>query len=195
MVVVWLARSEFLGAAGAHESLPPLRWWLGLKGMDGGGHALNLNLKSAFPLNANTCGRACRCALSWGRATWRAAWPCWRGATTAASRAARGASWRRRCRSCWSRYRWGQGAARLVGVSLLWVVAGRSGALAGNLSRCSRALSSCHPACSSRVTCCHAQADMYAKARAEFDGCIERVTTWDDFMAALGRNHMALAPW
>ncbi|KAI7837371.1 hypothetical protein COHA_008810 [Chlorella ohadii] len=39
------------------------------------------------------------------------------------------------------------------------------------------------------------QADMYAKARAEFDSCIERVTSWDDFMAALGRNHMALAPW
>ncbi len=36
---------------------------------------------------------------------------------------------------------------------------------------------------------------MYAKARAEFDSCIERVTSWDEFMAALGRNHMALAPW
>ncbi|PRW57585.1 proline--tRNA cytoplasmic isoform A [Chlorella sorokiniana] len=39
------------------------------------------------------------------------------------------------------------------------------------------------------------QAEMYAKARAEFDSCIERVTTWDDFMAALERKHMALAPW
>lgn len=39
------------------------------------------------------------------------------------------------------------------------------------------------------------QADMLAKARAEFDSCIERVSTFDEFMAALDRKHMCLAPW
>ena len=42
--------------------------------------------------------------------------------------------------------------------------------------------------------CCR-QEEMYARKRAEFDACIETVTTWDDFMAALDRKHMALAPW
>lgn len=36
---------------------------------------------------------------------------------------------------------------------------------------------------------------MYARARAAFDGCIEVAYTWDDFMAALERKHMVLAPW
>lgn len=39
------------------------------------------------------------------------------------------------------------------------------------------------------------QADMLAKARAEFDSCIERVYNFDEFMAALDRKHMCLAPW
>ncbi|KAK9805160.1 hypothetical protein WJX72_002679 [[Myrmecia] bisecta] len=39
------------------------------------------------------------------------------------------------------------------------------------------------------------QVDMLARARGEFDSCIERVTTWDAFMSALDRKHMALAPW
>eukprot|EP01025_Chloroclados_australasicus_P066364 TRINITY_DN9135_c0_g1_i2.p1 TRINITY_DN9135_c0_g1~~TRINITY_DN9135_c0_g1_i2.p1 ORF type:complete len:737 (+),score=106.99 TRINITY_DN9135_c0_g1_i2:128-2338(+) len=39
------------------------------------------------------------------------------------------------------------------------------------------------------------QNDMYSKARAEFDSCVEQVTTWDDFMNALDNKHMALAPW
>ena len=36
---------------------------------------------------------------------------------------------------------------------------------------------------------------MLARARAEFDSSIERTLTWDDFMAALDRKHMVLAPW
>ena len=36
---------------------------------------------------------------------------------------------------------------------------------------------------------------MYAARRAEYEACVETVTTWDGFMAALGRRHMALAPW
>lgn len=39
------------------------------------------------------------------------------------------------------------------------------------------------------------QADMYERQRTIFEGSIEKVTTWDDFMAALDRKHMALAPW
>ncbi|CAG9461739.1 unnamed protein product [Pedinophyceae sp. YPF-701] len=39
------------------------------------------------------------------------------------------------------------------------------------------------------------QADMYAKARAEFDASMERVTEWGEFMGALDRLHMVLAPW
>ncbi|KAL4441883.1 hypothetical protein ABPG77_003799 [Micractinium sp. CCAP 211/92] len=39
------------------------------------------------------------------------------------------------------------------------------------------------------------QGDMYARARAAFDASIEVAYTWDDFMAALERKHMVLAPW
>ena len=39
------------------------------------------------------------------------------------------------------------------------------------------------------------QADMYARARRDFDACVERAATWDEFMAALDRKHMVLAPW
>lgn len=39
------------------------------------------------------------------------------------------------------------------------------------------------------------QSDLLSKAREEFDSCIETATTWDDFMAALDRKHMVLAPW
>lgn len=39
------------------------------------------------------------------------------------------------------------------------------------------------------------QADMFAKAKAKYDDCVEKVTTWDDFMAALNNKHMCLAPW
>ena len=39
------------------------------------------------------------------------------------------------------------------------------------------------------------QADMLARATAEFEACKERATTWEKFMAALDRRHMCLAPW
>jgi prolyl-tRNA synthetase len=39
------------------------------------------------------------------------------------------------------------------------------------------------------------QNDMFAKAKAEFDSCIETVWEWDDFVPALDRKHMVLAPW
>jgi len=39
------------------------------------------------------------------------------------------------------------------------------------------------------------QSDMLRKAREESSGCIETVTTWDEFIAALDRKHMVLAPW
>jgi len=39
------------------------------------------------------------------------------------------------------------------------------------------------------------QGDLYARARTAFDGCVERAYNWEDFMAALERKHMVLAPW
>ena len=39
------------------------------------------------------------------------------------------------------------------------------------------------------------QADMLARSTAEFEECMETATTWDEFMAALDRKHMVLAPW
>ena len=39
------------------------------------------------------------------------------------------------------------------------------------------------------------QDDLYAKARAAYDACLEKVTTWEEFTAALDRKHMVLAPW
>ncbi|KFM24691.1 Putative proline-tRNA ligase [Auxenochlorella protothecoides] len=39
------------------------------------------------------------------------------------------------------------------------------------------------------------QSDMLAKAKATLDTCIEQVTTWEGFMAALERKHAVLAPW
>ena len=36
---------------------------------------------------------------------------------------------------------------------------------------------------------------MLAKASREFEACVELTNTWDDFMGALSRGHMALAPW
>lgn len=36
---------------------------------------------------------------------------------------------------------------------------------------------------------------MLAAARQRYDACLEQVTTWDAFMAALNNRHMALAPW
>ncbi|EIE23566.1 prolyl-tRNA synthetase [Coccomyxa subellipsoidea C-169] len=39
------------------------------------------------------------------------------------------------------------------------------------------------------------QADMLARSTAEFEECKETATTWDEFMAALDRKHMVLAPW
>mmetsp|Transcript_7713 Transcript_7713/g.13324 ORF Transcript_7713/g.13324 Transcript_7713/m.13324 type:complete len:651 (+) Transcript_7713:45-1997(+) len=39
------------------------------------------------------------------------------------------------------------------------------------------------------------QADMFTSAKQRYDACLEKVTTWDDFMAALERKHMVLAPW
>ncbi|KAK9836198.1 hypothetical protein WJX81_008140 [Elliptochloris bilobata] len=39
------------------------------------------------------------------------------------------------------------------------------------------------------------QADMFAKASAEFGECRETTLDWEGFMAALDRRHMVLAPW
>ncbi|KAK9836694.1 hypothetical protein WJX74_006203 [Apatococcus lobatus] len=39
------------------------------------------------------------------------------------------------------------------------------------------------------------QNSMYTSARTEYDSCIERATTLDEFKAALDRKHMVLAPW
>lgn len=39
------------------------------------------------------------------------------------------------------------------------------------------------------------QSSMYQKAKAERDDSIEKVTTWDGFMTAINRKHLALAPW
>ena len=39
------------------------------------------------------------------------------------------------------------------------------------------------------------QNSMYVKAKAEMDRSIEKVTTWDDFVAAIERKHLVLAPW
>ncbi len=39
------------------------------------------------------------------------------------------------------------------------------------------------------------QVEMLARAREAFDACIEKALNWDDFMAALERKHMVLAPW
>lgn len=43
--------------------------------------------------------------------------------------------------------------------------------------------------------CAWRQADMLAKASAEFGECRETALGWDAFMAALDRRHMVLAPW
>lgn len=39
------------------------------------------------------------------------------------------------------------------------------------------------------------QVDLLTSARARFDASVERATNFEDFMAALDRNHMVLAPW
>jgi len=39
------------------------------------------------------------------------------------------------------------------------------------------------------------QADMLARARGDFEAARETCTTWEEFTAALDRNHMVLAPW
>ncbi|KAI8100900.1 hypothetical protein M9434_005284 [Picochlorum sp. BPE23] len=39
------------------------------------------------------------------------------------------------------------------------------------------------------------QKEMLERARNQFDECTEMATNWDDFMAALDRKHMCLAPW
>lgn len=36
---------------------------------------------------------------------------------------------------------------------------------------------------------------MYSRAKERYDACREVATTWEKFMAALGRKHMVLAPW
>jgi hypothetical protein len=36
---------------------------------------------------------------------------------------------------------------------------------------------------------------MLAAARQRYNTCLEQVTTWDAFMAALSSKHMVLAPW
>jgi hypothetical protein len=41
----------------------------------------------------------------------------------------------------------------------------------------------------------HLQADMLSAARQRYESCLEKVTNWDDFMAALNNRHMVLAPW
>ena len=39
------------------------------------------------------------------------------------------------------------------------------------------------------------QADMFQRASAKFEECTETATTWEEFMAALDRKHMVMAPW
>ncbi len=39
------------------------------------------------------------------------------------------------------------------------------------------------------------QSDLFQAAKVKYDSCIEKVTTWEAFMAALNNRHMALAPW
>ena len=39
------------------------------------------------------------------------------------------------------------------------------------------------------------QADMYQKALEEYNSCKEVAHTWEEFMSALNRRHMVLAPW
>ena len=39
------------------------------------------------------------------------------------------------------------------------------------------------------------QKDMLSRARAEFDGSIKQITSWDDFVPALDEKKMVLAPW
>ncbi|KAF6262604.1 hypothetical protein COO60DRAFT_1494915 [Scenedesmus sp. NREL 46B-D3] len=39
------------------------------------------------------------------------------------------------------------------------------------------------------------QADMFNRAKERYAACVDTVTTWDDFMAALSNKHMAMAPW
>lgn len=39
------------------------------------------------------------------------------------------------------------------------------------------------------------QADMFAKAKAKMEDCIEVARTWEEFMEVLNRRHMVLAPW
>jgi len=39
------------------------------------------------------------------------------------------------------------------------------------------------------------QADMFDAAKQRYDSCLEQVTSWDAFMAALNNKHMVLAPW
>lgn len=36
---------------------------------------------------------------------------------------------------------------------------------------------------------------MLVAARQRYNACLEQVTTWDGFMAALNSKHMVLAPW
>jgi len=36
---------------------------------------------------------------------------------------------------------------------------------------------------------------MLQRATEKFEECTESATTWDDFMAALDRKHMVMAPW
>ena len=39
------------------------------------------------------------------------------------------------------------------------------------------------------------QSDMFQKAKAKMDACIDVARTWKEFMDALNRKHMVLAPW
>ena len=39
------------------------------------------------------------------------------------------------------------------------------------------------------------QKDMYERAAERYAACMEKATTWEDFMGALERKHMVLAPW
>ena len=36
---------------------------------------------------------------------------------------------------------------------------------------------------------------MYSKAAERYEACKEVAYTWDEFVAALNRKHMVLAPW
>lgn len=46
-----------------------------------------------------------------------------------------------------------------------------------------------------KVVIGNVQDEMFARAKAEFDSCIEKAYDFDGFMKALDNKHMVLTPW